>query len=111
MQKEKLREFISREGKKYDGPAHQSQKKMRMKKLEGMEDIEEVEEDAEGTFSIPPPSGVFDKDEVLIGVERASFGWGQGQPDLFEGVDFVVCPKARIAIIGKNGCGYNKPSL
>eukprot|EP00602_Paraphysomonas_sp_CaronLab_P003067 CAMPEP_0185033886 /NCGR_PEP_ID=MMETSP1103-20130426/23279_1 /TAXON_ID=36769 /ORGANISM="Paraphysomonas bandaiensis, Strain Caron Lab Isolate" /LENGTH=757 /DNA_ID=CAMNT_0027570319 /DNA_START=75 /DNA_END=2348 /DNA_ORIENTATION=+ len=104
LQKDKLKEFISREGKKYDGSGHQSQRKMKMKKLENMEDIEEIEEDIEGSFTIPPPSGIFADDEVLIGVERASFGWEQGN-NLFEDVDFIVPPRGRIGIIGKNGCG------
>jgi ATPase subunit of ABC transporter with duplicated ATPase domains len=104
MQKDKLKEFISREGKKYDGMTHQSQRKMKIKQLENMEEIELIEDDAEGTLNFPVPCGVFSSDEVLIGVESASFGWTEAEP-LFENVDFVVMPKSRIGIIGKNGCG------
>lgn len=104
MQKEKLKEFISRDGKKFDGSGHQSQRKMKMKQLDNMDDIEEIEAEAAMTFSIPEPHGHFTSDEVLIGVERSSFGWPGGEL-LFEGVDFVVGPRARIGIIGKNGCG------
>ena len=104
IQKEKLKEFISREGRKYDGPAHQSQRKMKMKKLENMEEIELIEDDGEGVLTFPTPNGVFDKDEVLIGVDSASFGWSADNP-LFVNVDFVVMPQSRIGIIGRNGCG------
>ena len=104
MKKEKLLEFIARDGKKYDGPAHQSQRKMKMKQVSQMSDIDEIEEDSEMAFTIPTPHGDFAPDEVLIGVEMASFGWHSGQ-SLFEDVDFVVSPRARIGVIGKNGCG------
>lgn len=105
MQKEKLKEFISREGRKYDGMTHQSQRKMKIKQLENMEEIELIDDDIEGTLTFPTPSGVFSPDEVLIGVDSASFGWTAADP-LFNDVDFVVMPKSRIGIIGKNGCGY-----
>jgi ATP-binding cassette, subfamily F, member 3 len=104
IQKDKLKEFISRDGKKYDGSGHQSQRKMKMKQLDNMDDIEEIEEESSMTFNIPEPHGHFANDEVLVGVERASFGWPGGEV-LFEGVDFVVGPRARIGVIGKNGCG------
>ncbi|CAE7461939.1 ABCF3, partial [Symbiodinium microadriaticum] len=63
MKKEKLQEFIARDGKKYDGSAHQSQRKMKMKQLSQLEDVEEVEEDSEMSFSIPAPHGDFAADE------------------------------------------------
>jgi ATPase subunit of ABC transporter with duplicated ATPase domains len=105
MQKDKLKEFISREGKKYDGMTHQSQRKMKIKQLENMEEIELIEDEAEGSLIFPMPSGVFNRDEVLIGVDCATFGWKGEEEPLFEDVDFVVMPKSRIGIIGKNGCG------
>ena len=108
MQKDKLKEFISREGKKYDGMTHQSQRKMKIKQLENMEEIELIDDEAEGSLIFPSPSGVFNQDEVLIGVESATFGW-KGEDPLFQDVDFVVMPKSRIGIIGKNGCGSVLP--
>eukprot|EP01031_Cornospumella_fuschlensis_P036708 gene36708-44529_t len=39
-EKEKLTEFVSREGKKYDNPAHQAQRKMKLKQLEKMIEVE-----------------------------------------------------------------------
>lgn len=104
LQKAKLKDFVTKEGGKYDGPAYQGQKKSKLKKLENLEDIEDVEEDIHVTMHFPKPNGVFAKDETLIGVHSASFGWIDGQ-NLFENVDFVVSPKARFAIMGKNGCG------
>jgi ATPase subunit of ABC transporter with duplicated ATPase domains len=44
-EKDKLKEFVSREGKKYDNPAHQSQRKMKLKQLEALIEVEAVEED------------------------------------------------------------------
>jgi ATPase subunit of ABC transporter with duplicated ATPase domains len=104
FQKQKLKEFTSREGGKYDGPSHQAQKKSKAKKLESMEEIEDLEVEVKLTMQFPKPSGVFAKDEKLIAVQDVSFGWPSG-PLLFEQADFVVNPNARFAILGKNGCG------
>lgn len=108
-EKEKLREFISREGKKYDNPAHQSQRKMKIRQLEVMVEVEAVEEEIESTMHLPSPYGVFDKNEKLLSVKNASFGWptSDGSPveELFTKVDFTVQPRARLAIMGKNGIG------
>mmetsp|Transcript_9168 Transcript_9168/g.9238 ORF Transcript_9168/g.9238 Transcript_9168/m.9238 type:complete len:786 (+) Transcript_9168:135-2492(+) len=104
IQKEKLKEFISREGKKYDSPAHQAQRKMKMKQLEKMEEIEEIEEDSDVYLHLPKPNGVFDKNEKLIGLENVSFAWPDQDP-LFIDVDFSINPGARLAILGKNGAG------
>jgi ATPase subunit of ABC transporter with duplicated ATPase domains len=53
VQRDKLREFISREGKKYDNPAHQAQRKMKMKQLEQLESVEKVEEESELVITFP----------------------------------------------------------
>lgn len=87
-----------------------SQRKMKMKQLESMIEVEGVEEDSELVMRFPKPFGVFDADENLISVRDVSFSWpteaGEApQPPLFEHVDFTVGAKARIAILGKNGCG------
>jgi ATP-binding cassette subfamily F protein 3 len=131
-EREKLQEFISREGKKYDNPAHQAQKKMKMKQLAALEEVEIQEDDAELVLRLPSPHGHFDSLERLISVQDVGFAWPQaGQeevwkqlqlqrqlppqqqqqltvkycPPLFKQVDFVIQPRARIAIVGRNGCG------
>lgn len=86
------------------------QRKMKMKQLESMMEVESVEEDSELVMRFPRPFGVFDAEENLISVRDVSFSWPteageEPQPPLFEGVDFTVGAKARIAILGKNGCG------
>jgi ATPase subunit of ABC transporter with duplicated ATPase domains len=103
IQKEKLREFVSRDGKKYDGPAHQAQRKSKLKKLEELNklDIEDIEDDAESTLIIPSPNGVYDPAERLISIESASFAWPGDPPVvLFEGVEMCVSPGSRIGILG-----------
>lgn len=104
-EKEKLREFIAREGKKYDNPAHQAQRKMKVKQLESMIEVEMVEEDSEVVIHLPKGYGIFDDNEKLLGINDVSFSWTSDTPVLFERVDFCVQPRARIAIMGKNGCG------
>jgi ATP-binding cassette, subfamily F, member 2 len=104
MKKEKLREFISRDGKKYDNPAHQAQRKMKMKQLEDLDDVEDVEIDPELTIHLPKPFGVFDAGEKLITIADVSFAW-PGETPLFEAIDFSIFPKDRVVILGKNGCG------
>ena len=78
---------------------------MKMKQLEALVDVEGVEEDSELVMRFPRPYGVFDATENLISVRSAAFGWTEGEPPLFENVDFCIGSKARIAILGKNGCG------
>jgi len=102
--KEKLKEFISREGRKFDNPSHQSQRKMKMKQLAAMEEVEEIEDDPEVRLTIPNPNGVFDKNEKLIRIENVSFSYN-GTDYLFRDVDFSILAGTRIAIMGKNGCG------
>jgi ATPase subunit of ABC transporter with duplicated ATPase domains len=104
-QKEKLREFISREGKKYDNPAHQSQRKMKIKQLEQLAEVDAVEEEGHLVMHFPEPNGVFEDHETLIEVSGpASFGWPDKEP-LFTNAEFNVKSKERIVILGKNGCG------
>ena len=102
--KEKLKEFISREGRKYDNPSHQSQRKMKMKQLAQLEEIELIEEDKDMTVILPSPNGVFDHHEKLIRIEQVSFAYPNEEP-LFSNIDFSIQSGARIAIMGKNGCG------
>ncbi len=113
-EKEKLQEFISREGKKYDNPAHQAQRKMKMKQLEKMIEVEKVETESELILKFPKPYCVFDDNETLISVKDLGFAWTNSEDGaatdapldyLFENVDFTVNKGARIAILGKNGCG------
>jgi ATPase subunit of ABC transporter with duplicated ATPase domains len=103
-EKDKLKEFISREGKKYDNPAHQAQRKMKMKQLESLMEVEAVEEDSELVLRLPKPYSTFDSDQPLLSVQGLSFGYDGAQGELlFENVDFVVTASARLAILGKNG--------
>ena len=108
-EKEKLREFVSREGKKYDNPAHQAQRKMKLKQLEAMAEVEDVEEDSGVRMVFPRPNGVFDRNEKLVSVQGASFSYAaegeEGYDPLFSGVDFVVGPLDRVVFMGPNGCG------
>jgi len=73
--------------------------------------VEQLEEDKELVLRFPKPYGSFRENETLIAVNGASFGWeateGSSVPSslLFEEIDMTIGPKARIAILGKNGCG------
>lgn len=82
-----------------------SQRKMKMKQLESLVEVEGLEEDSELVMRFPRPYGVFGASENLISVQNASFAWAEGAEPLFENVDFTISSKARIAILGKNGCG------
>ena len=104
IKREKLREFISREGKKYDNPAHQAQRKMKMKQLADMREVEEIEIEPVLTITLPQPAGVFDKSERLLMLNNVAFGW-PGEEPLFRNVDMSIFPRDRIIILGKNGCG------
>jgi ATP-binding cassette subfamily F protein 3 len=104
-EKEKLKEFISREGKKYDNPQHQAQRKMKMKQLEQLEEVEAIEEDGEVVFNLPAPYAVFDPSDALISIQNVSFSWSESEPPLFEEVDFSITASSRVAIMGRNGCG------
>lgn len=108
-QREKLKEFISREGKKYDNPAHQSQRKMKMKQLEQLEAVEKVEEETELTLTLPVPYCSFEASSNLISLTNVSFGWADSASNttnmLFKNVNLVLGPRSRIVILGKNGCG------
>jgi ATPase subunit of ABC transporter with duplicated ATPase domains len=109
LKKEKLQEFVSREGKKFDNNNHQMQRKSKLKKLNALkeEEIEEFEEDSDLRLSLPSPNGVFSDSETLLSTDAVSCqlpGTALGA-HLFSGVDFVVSPRHRMGIIGKNGCG------
>ncbi len=79
---------------------------MKMKQLEGLMEVERVEEDSELVMHFPAPYGVFDSNENMISIKDVSFAW-PGQEPLFEKVDFCIGTRARLAILGKNGCGVN----
>ncbi len=81
------------------------QRKMKMKQLESLMEVEGVEEESELVMRFPKPYGIFSPTENLISVKDASFAWSEDQPPLFEKVDFTIGSRARIAILGKNGCG------
>ena len=68
-------------------------------------EVEGVEEESELVMRFPRPYGVFSANENLISVRDAAFGWSDTELPLFEGVDFTIGANARIAILGKNGCG------
>ena len=109
LKKEKLQEFVSREGKKFDNNNHQMQRKSKLKKLNVLksEEIEDFEEEAAVHLSLPAPNGVFSDTETLLSAGSVSCRL-PGAPEgdfLFSGVDFVVSPRHRLGIIGKNGCG------
>lgn len=78
---------------------------MKMKQLEALMEVEGVEEESELVMRFPKPYGIFNANENLISVRDASFAWSEDQPPLFEKVDFTIGSRARIAILGKNGCG------
>lgn len=78
---------------------------MKMKQLESLIEVEGIEEDSELVMRFPRPYGTFGPSENLITVQNASFSWAEGGDPLFENVDFTISSKARIAILGKNGCG------
>ncbi len=103
--RDKLKEFIAREGKKYDGPAHQAQRKMKMKQLSQLYEVEAVEADPELHIRLPLPHGLFQDEEKLIAVQNLCFAYPGETHTLFSNVDFVVTASARMAIMGKNGCG------
>jgi ATPase subunit of ABC transporter with duplicated ATPase domains len=109
LKKEKLQEFVSREGKKFDNNNHQMQRKSKLKKLHALkgEQLEDFEEDAEVHLSLPAPYGVFGDSETLLSTASVCYHLPGAPPGsfLFSGVDFVVTPRHRLGIIGKNGCG------
>lgn len=78
---------------------------MKMKQLENLMEVEGIEEESELVMRFPKPYGIFSPTENLISVKDSAFSWGDGQPNLFEKVDFTIGARARIAILGKNGCG------
>lgn len=105
-EKEKLQEFISREGRKYDNPSHQNQRRMKIKQLEKLlvDEVEDIEEENELIIILPKPNGYFSNNETLIRFNNVSFGYSN-ESLLFHKVEFQLNPHDRIAIVGKNGCG------
>ncbi len=77
---------------------------MKIKQLEGLMEVEKVEEDSELVMHFPKPYGVFDSNENMIAIKDVTFAWPDQEP-LFEKVDFCIGARARLAILGKNGCG------
>lgn len=109
LKKEKLQEFVSREGKKFDNNNHQMQRKSKLKKLNALKDeeLEDFEEDTAVRLALPAPYGVFADSETLLSAGGVSCLLPGAPPGshLFASVDFVVTPRHRLGIIGKNGCG------
>ena len=113
------------------GPAHQAQRKMKMKQLEEIEGelltlttthANLFEEEMSSVIKLPTPAGSFDKDTKLICIENVSFGYtanqdslptpptaavgNKNQPSLlFEHVEFSIYTNSRVVILGKNGSG------
>lgn len=110
-EKEKLIEFISREGKKYDNPAHQSQRKMKIKQLEKLQEIEKLTQDSELSLKFPVPYCKFTNKETLLTLENISFSYPHPEhpdqllPPLFSDIYFNVQYGDRIVIVGANGTG------
>lgn len=112
-EKEKLKEFIAREGRKYDNPAHQAQRKMKIKQLADLENeelslgfIEMQSEKLDSTLRFPEPFAVFSEYEPLITLSDVSFAYdGKPENSLFEHVEFNINTRTRLALVGKNGCG------
>lgn len=112
-EREKLTEFISREGKKYDNPQHQAQRKMKMKQLEKMIEIDMIEDETELVLKFPRPYSSFDSNERMIVLQDVSFGWPTTNAagdsvitePLFQHVNMTIRHGSRIAIVGKNGSG------
>ncbi len=76
-----------------------------MKQLESLIEVEAVEDEAAIIMTFPKPHGYFEKNLNLISVRNASFSWSPDVEPLFQNVDFCVGPMARMAILGRNGCG------
>lgn len=75
-----------------------------MKQLQSLIEVDTVQEESELVMKLPTPYGVFSENENLISAKNAAFGWDD-ENLLFSDVDFVINSKARIVILGKNGCG------
>ena len=111
LKMERLQEMISRDGKKCDHHQFQMQRKCRIKKLHALkgEEIEEFEENKDVNFSLPVPHGVFSENETIARATSISYQLsargGELGSVLFTDVNFIVKPRHRIGIIGKNGCG------
>lgn len=73
--RDKLKEFISREGKKYDTPQHQAQRKMKMKQLAALQETAAVEVEKELRLSLPKPFGSFTPNEKLLALQQVGFAY------------------------------------
>lgn len=73
--RDKLKEFISREGKKYDTPQHQAQRKMKMKQLAALQEAAAVEVEKELRLSLPKPFGSFAPNEKLLALQQVEFAY------------------------------------
>ncbi len=73
----------------------------RIKTLEKMEKRDKLEslKDLDFSFRSKPFAG-----KQLMNVEHLTFGY-EDKPPLFSGLDFIVGPRDRICVIGKNGRG------
>ena len=114
----------------FPGPAHQAQKKMKMKQLAEVEtEYQELlaasghlfDSDNNVQIRLPVPSGSFSLNQKLLEVDDVSFGYGgdvQTQESvfttaekhdpatlLFKHVEFSVYSDSRIVFLGKNGSG------
>lgn len=96
------------------------QRKSKMKKLEKVgvmaqegkrykasydgdaEEVEEYEEDEKVELNFPDP-GSFDGD--IIRLEQMTFGYSP-ESILLDDVDLTINFKSRVALLGRNGCGY-----
>ena len=135
MKIEKLKEFIGREGKKYDGPAHQAQRKMKIKQLHSVEEsvkhlfeshMNIFEDDKGSTMKLPSPTSNYESDQRLLCLDKVSFGYSNSSSSssssntdtdidststtkpiyyLFENVEMSIYANSRIVFLGKNGCG------
>lgn len=114
-----MKEFIAREGKKFDGPAHQAQRKMKMKQLQSAEEackelvdknVNFFEDDKHSTIKLPVPTSNYDSDQRLLCLDKVSFGYTTDEESkpaklLFENVEMSIYANSRIVFLGKNGCG------
>ncbi|KAJ1447976.1 P-loop containing nucleoside triphosphate hydrolase protein [Pelagophyceae sp. CCMP2097] len=95
-----------------NGPKAAAQRKSRMKKMSRLglsydgaaEETEEIEEDDPVELYFPDP-GPFEN-RSIVKMQRASFSYkDQLAPMLLKDCDMSIDSNARIALLGRNGCG------